>query len=289
MRDSEGSSIAYQSTVINGSRTAFTPEGDLIESGNNKLRLWKRAYRTKGLVNRNVIPQPAIRGVAQRAGTNVLDLDFEIVDPDDSNATIGIIAYAGSDKLVPQTWVDGTANKIGTPITTNQVHRVSWDVKQDWTTNTGTIKFEILCQDGRTNKPVDLHFLTLPFSDGNLTISRSPLKDSDFQSYAKFLLAKGDATFESNSSLAVTYAGNQVLTSAWGVTAAGRSALLNAFGSGYRWATTAEVTKAREAATPGAVNNWPASVQVKPRYLPGNVNEYGFDVQTTSGYWMIKE
>jgi len=289
LRDSEGSSIVYQSTVFNGSRTAFTPEGDLIESGNNKLRLWKRAYRTKGLVNRNVIPQPAIRGVAQRAGTNVLDLDFEIVDPDDSNATIGIIAYAGSDKLVPQTWVDGTANKIGTPITTNQVHRVSWDVKQDWTTNTGTIKFEILCQDGRTNKPVDLHFLTLPFSDGNLTISRSPLKDSDFQSYAKFLLAKGDATFESNSSLAVTYAGNQVLTSAWGVTAAGRSALLNAFGSGYRWATTAEVTKAREAATPGAVNNWPASVQVKPRNLPGNVNEYGFDVQTTSGYWMIKE
>ena len=289
LRDSEGSQIVYQSTVSNGSRTAFTPEGDLIESGNNKLRLWKRAYRTKGLVNRNVIPQPAIRGVTQRAGTNVLDLDFEIVDPDDSNATIGIIAYAGSDKLVPQTWVDGTANKIGTPITTNQVHRVSWDVKQDWTTNTGTIKFEILCQDGRTNKLVDLHFLTLPFSDGNLTISRSPLKDSDFQSYAKFLLAKGDATFESNSSLAVTYAGNQVLTSAWGVTAAGRSALLNAFGSGYRWATTAEVTKAREAATPGAVNNWTASVQVKPRNLPGKVNEYGFDVSTTSGYWVVKE
>ncbi len=270
-------------------RYAFTNNGDLIESGNNKLRLWKRAYRTKGLVNRNVIPQPAIRGVTQRAGTNVLDLDFEIVDPDDSNATIGIIAYAGSDKLVPQTWVDGTANKIGTPITTNQVHRVSWDVKQDWTTNTGTIKFEILCQDGRTNKPVDLHFLTLPFSDGNMTISRSPLKNTDFQSYAKYLLAKGDAQFESNSSLAVSYSGSQILTTSWGVTTAGRTALLNAFGAGYRWATTAEVTKAREAATPGAVNNWTAPVQVKPRNLPGNVNEYGFDVQTTSGYWVIKE
>ena len=289
LRDSEGSQIVYQSTVNQNSRTAFTPEGDLIESGNNKLRLWKRAYRTKGLVNRNVIPQPAIRGVTQRAGSNVLDLDFEIVDPDDSNATIGIIAYAGSDKLVPQTWVDGTANKIGTPITTNQVHRVSWDVKQDWNTSTGEIKFEILCQDGRTNKPVDLHFLTLPFSDGNLTISRSPLKYSDFVSYAKYLLAKGDAQFASTSSTAVTYAGSQILTSAWGVTTAGRSTLLTALGSGYRWATTAEVTKAREAATPGAVNNWPASVQVKPRNLPGKGNEYGFDVSTTSGYWVIKE
>ncbi|MDA7792040.1 hypothetical protein N8988_08285 [Opitutales bacterium] len=270
-------------------RYAFTSSGDLVESGNNLLRLWKRAYRTKGLPQRNVIPQPAIRKVAQRTGTNVLDLDFEIIDSDDNNATVGIIAYCGNDKVVPSTWVDGTGSKINSPIATNQVHRVSWDVKQDWNTSTGEIKFEILCQDGRTNKPVDLHFLTLPFSDGNLTISRSPLKDSDFQNYAKYLLAKGDAQFASTSSTAVTYAGSQIFTSAWGVTAAGRSALLTALGSGYRWATTAEVTKAREAATPGAVNNWTASVQVKPRNLPGKVNEYGFDVSTTSGYWVVKE
>jgi hypothetical protein len=289
LRDAEGSQIVHQSSVSEYSRTAFTPEGDLIESGNNKLRLWKRAYRTKGLVNQNVIPQPAIRKVTQRTGTNVLDLDFEIVDTDDTNATVGIIAYCGNDKVVPSTWVDGTGSKINSPIATNQVHRVSWDVKQDWTTSTGTIKFEILCQDGRTNKPVDLHFLTLPFSDGNLTISRSPLKDSDFQSYAKYLLANGDAQFESESSNAVTYGGNQILTTSWGVTADCRTALLNALGSDYRWATTAEVTKAREAATPGAVNNWAASVQVKPRNLPGSVNEYGFDVQTTSGYWVVKE
>ena len=289
LRDSEGSSIVYQSNVDFYARTAFTPEGDLIESRSSWFRLWKRAYRTKGLADQNVIPQPAIRKVSQRTGTNVLDLDFEIVDRDDNNATVGIIAYCGNDKVVPQTWVDGTGSKINSPIATNQVHRVSWDVKQDWNTSTGEIKFEILCQDGRTNKPVDLHFLTLPFSDGNLTISRSPLKDSDFISYAKYLLAKGDAQFASTSSTAVTYAGSQILTSAWGVTAAGRSALLTALGSGYRWATAAEVTKAREAATPGAVNNWTASVQVKPRNLPGKVNEYGFDVETTSGYWVVKE
>ena len=55
------------------------------------------------------------------------------------------------------------------------------------------------------------------------------------------------------------------------------------------FATSAEVTKAREAATPGGVNNWTATNQVKPRNLPGKVNEYGFDVSTTSGYWVIKE
>ena len=65
--------------------------------------------------------------------------------------------------------------------------------------------------------------------------------------------------------------------------------LLNTLGNQYRFATSAEVTKAREAATPGGVNNWSATNQVKPRNLPGKVNEYGFDVSTTSGFWVIKE
>jgi hypothetical protein len=259
--------------------------GDFI-SGSN---LYRRTFRTKMETNHNSVPQPVIHRIAQRTGTNIMELDFEVIDPDDDNVTVGILAYCGSDKLVPQAWLNGTGSKIGTPIATNIVHTMEWDVKQDWPDSTGAIKFEILCQDGSRDKPVDLHFLTLPFSDGNMTISRSPLKDSDFLNHVKFLLAKGDATFESNSSLAVTYSGNQVLTSAWGVTVACRDSLLSTFGSGYRWATPEEVTKAREAATPGAVNNWTASNQVKPRNLPGKVNEYGFDVSTTSGFWVIKE
>jgi len=219
----------------------------------------------------------------------VMELDFEVIDTDDDNVTVGILAYCGSDKLVPQAWLNGSGSKIGAPIATNTVHSMAWDVKQDWPDSTGSIKFEILCQDGSRDKPVDIHFLNLPFADGNMTISRSPLKDSDFQNYAKYLLAKGDAQFENNSSLAVSYSGSQILNTSWAVTTAGRTALLNSLGSGYRWATSAEVTKAREAATPGGVNNWTATNQVKPRNLPGKVNEYGFDVSTTSGYWVIKE
>jgi hypothetical protein len=147
---------------------------------------------------RNVIPQPAIRGIGQRAGTNIIDLDFEIIDPDDVNATVGILAaedgsFTDTSKwIVPQTWVDGTESKIGVPIATNQVHRVSWNVKGDWNSNTGTLKFEVLCRDARrVDSPVDLHFLELPLADGNLTISRSPLTDSDFETHFKYLLATG--------------------------------------------------------------------------------------------------
>ncbi len=204
LRDEEGNSITSTPFTNNSNYNyTFTPQGDVIESTTSAVRIWKRAFRTKGELVRNVIPQPAIRSISQRAGTNVMDFDFEIVDPDDINVTVGIIAHCGSDLVVPQAWIEGTGSKIGTPIATNQIHRMSWDVKQDWVTNTGTIKFEILCQDANRSKPVDLHFLTLPFSDGNMTISRSPLNDNAFKNYAKFLLATGVARFESNVSNAV--------------------------------------------------------------------------------------
>ena len=58
-------------------------------------------------------------------------------------------------------------------------------------TSTGTIKFEILCQDGRTNKPVDLHFLTLPFSDGNMTIPAPPLKGLGLSKLCKVSAGQG--------------------------------------------------------------------------------------------------
>ena len=56
----------------------------------------------------NVIPQPAIRGISQRTGTNIVDLDFEILDSDDTTATVGILAYADGTRIVPQAWTDGT-------------------------------------------------------------------------------------------------------------------------------------------------------------------------------------
>lgn len=288
--------------VHNRARSCFTPVGDIITSIGGKLSLWKRAYRTKGLPQRNVIPQPAIRKISQRNGTNVLDLDFEIIDSDDTNATVGIFAYCDNQMILPKTWVDGTGNKIGTSIATNQTHRVSWDVKQDWNASTGNIKFEILCQDGRTNKPVDLHFLTLPFPDGNMTISRSPLVWADFVNYALFLLSKGEAQYDGNSTSEITYNGTQILhqssNGGWVNGTNTRNTLLAALGSNYRFATTAEVTKAREAATPGTENAWDPTNQVVPRNLPYKVNEYGFDVvnkgsNTSNPYpgywWVIKE
>lgn len=297
LRDADGNSLQYCSFIHSEwSRTCFTPEGDLIESSEslNKVRIWKRAYRSKGLATRNVIPQPAIRGISQRSGTNVIDLDFEIVDPDDANATVGILAavdgaFDNPAKWIrPSAWVDGTGSKIGSPIATNQVHRVSWNVKGDWAAQTGTLKFEVFCQDARRNAPVDLHFLDLPLPDGNLTISRSPIKDSDFTNHYKYLLATGSSQVSLQNGAVTDANGTTLLTSNLQVTAAGKDAFMNALG--HRWAKTAELSLARDASTPGGINAWTASRQVKPRNLPGKVNEYGFDTGAHGhrAWWVVK-
>mgnify|MGYP007000222379 len=89
-----------------------------------------------------------------------------------------------------------------------------------------------LCQDANRTMPIDLHFLTLPLPDGNLTISRSPLKDSDFLNFFKYQVGTrsnevawdastnswtdGNATTYFNSSNQVTADGRNYLMSKLG-------------------------------------------------------------------------
>ena len=283
-----------------------------------RIQILERAYRTKGLPTPNVIPQPVVRSVAQRPGTNILDIDFEIIDPDDDTATAGILATVAQESqqnqywdewstfenpefndlnklIIPTALDEGTENKIGQPIATNQVHRVSWYVKGDWNELSGNLKVGVICRDARRTKPVDLHFLELPLEEGTLTISRSPIKDNDMINYFQFLLATQSEGIilelgkikKADGTTLVDYDVNQ--TPNQRVTQSGRNFFMDALG--YRWASIAELSAAREAATPGTVNQWTATNQIIPRGLPGEVNEYGFDVGNhgTRAWWVVKE
>ena len=295
--DSEGNHIMALNDFDDNTNTCFTPEGDLVESYHGKLRLWKRAFRTKGLPERNIIAQPAIREVSQRAGTNIIDIKVEIIDSDDDNVTIGVLAaidgeFNNPNKwIIPQAWVEYSEEKIGTPISTNVVHTFSWDVKQDWAEPTGSLEFEVFSQTGSRTKPIDVHYLTLPLGDGNLTISRSPIKDAEMVNYLKYLLVSGQGGLslsagkivDGNGVALVEVSGNTLQA-----TAEGRALFMDALG--HRWAKLLEVTMAREAATPGTINQWSANRQVEPRNLPNQVNEYGFDVGShgSRAWWVVK-
>jgi hypothetical protein len=258
--------------------------------------VFNAAYRTKGLPAPNKIPEPSIRSITQRPGTNIIDIVFEILDSDDENATVGILAAVDGHFENPQSWiapttlVDGSDARIGVPIATNMEHNVSWDIGQDWAEPTGNLKFKILCQDARRSSPVDLHFLQLPLPDGNLTISRSPVLDGDIRSYYRYLLG----TKGSNISLdaygnVVDNDGSVLLTPSGASTDRGRDMFIDS--TGHRWASFIEVGSAREGSTAGTVESREAVNQIFPRNLPRQVNEYGFDVGSygSNAWWVVSE
>lgn len=55
---------------------------------------------------------------------------------------------------------------------------------------------------------------------------------------------------------------------------------------GLREATAAEITRAKEAGTPGVINQWDPKLRVGPDERPAKINAYGFDTGA-DGYWVV--
>jgi len=55
---------------------------------------------------------------------------------------------------------------------------------------------------------------------------------------------------------------------------------------GLREAFAAEVTRAKEAGTPGVINQWDPKLRVGPDERPAKINAYGFDTGA-DGYWVV--
>jgi hypothetical protein len=55
--------------------------------------------------------------------------------------------------IIPKTFVGGTGASPGAGIAPNRTNRVTWDMGKDWSTNVGTVKIEILANDGRPLQP----------------------------------------------------------------------------------------------------------------------------------------
>jgi hypothetical protein len=72
-------------------------------------------------------------------------------------------------------------------------------------------------------------------------------------------------------------------------TKAGRDHFVQA--TGYRWASYLETLSAREASTPGTINQWDATRPIVPRDLPNKVNEYGFDTGShgSRAWWVVDQ
>ena len=268
--------------------------GDLVivDRKTKTLIKYKPTYRALRPNPSKDLPLPEVISVTQPVGTNHLEIKYRITDADSVKVKAGLLAFkdGGNDLtkvIVPKTFVGSIAGKLDENTTTGTIHTVTWDAKADWNVTYGDIEVAVVAQDDRDL--MNFHFLTLPANDNNSTelkISRSPVDNPDFLNAWYTLLALGDPgiTLENGR---VRIVGSEIATSVAGTGTnwAGRAYLLDKMI--LREATTAELTRAKEAATPGVTNKFDPAFKVGPGERPVNVNEYGFDTGATSGYWVV--
>ena len=289
---------------------SYSPDGQLLYVlTDTEIRVYHRAYRTFGTTPPNAIPLPTIYSVAQRSSNTWVDIDFAVVDPDNTNLTAAAIGFVDGRQdlraaILMTNYVEGTGAILLSNIVAGQTYRLTWNAGTDWQTNFGNLKINILAKDNRNL--IDFHFLTLPSNStygvtytNTLTISRSPLQDPDFLGVWTWLLARGDTNVVlqpggdvrgnqgsySNVLLAYTPVTNTLTT------VAGRSLIFSLLN--VREATTDEVYRAKIGTT-GRVTQWTPRNQVGN--LPLKINEFGFDTglfttnlsqQVTNAWWVV--
>lgn len=255
---------------------------------------FKRGYRSAlgTLLGTTYLPVPVITGTARRAGTSVLDIDYEVRDRDSPSVAAWPLAFRQnarsiSNLVVPAAFVDGTAANRGATVPTGVSRRLSWDVAAD-VTIAGTFerfRIEILANDGRALQ--EIHWVTIPAgvpsgSDPPLKVSAQPLKPDEMLNLWLWLVATGDPSVQLVSGevrgTSGAYAG-QALASGTTTSALGKQFLFELLG--VRAATTAERDRALAASSPGIQQLIPRN---RTTIGPEVVNELGIEVNVSGDY-----
>jgi hypothetical protein len=131
----------------------------------------------------NVAPTATIISAAMRPGTTLMDVTYQITDPDDATVKVRALAFQDGTRsfanvIRPVTWAEGTQTNLGDAITTGVNHTLTWDVRADWNIDLANVKFEVLCRDNRGLLPFD--WITIPAAGGQpaLTISKNAPTDA---------------------------------------------------------------------------------------------------------------
>ena len=251
-------------------------------------------------VTRNAVPNPWVLGVSQRPGGGIVDIDYQVDDANDSAVTTALVAFAGgvaslSNVLPMNTIIEGTGTRVGANQPTGAVQRLTWNAGSDWNVDFGTLRVMALARDSRSHW-FDVHLVEIP-ADGDrpaVTISRNPLLESDFLTQFLWLVAKKDPSVKLIDGVLFGTTGADdgvILANGTSSTPAGREFLLKR--DGLRLATSAEVVRAREGATPGfEVKLAPPLQMARPTgTFPKNINEFGVesgDVTNPVSWYVVR-
>jgi hypothetical protein len=280
-------------------------KGDIVCTDHYTVWLFRRCEgNSMGPENRNAVPMPEVTKVQQRPNTTILEVEYKVSDLDDATVHTAVAAFSNNtndlDHFIPMnTFVEGTEANVGPGKATGTTHAVNWDAGADWGVDFGDVSIHVFARDARPHL-MGLHFLDLP-ADGPvpaMTITRSPVQSGWFMEPLMWLVASKNPTvaFSKNGATGeIKGVGGafdgELLASGTSVTQKGREFVEVLLG--VREATAQELQWAREAATPGIVNQWDladSGTQRIDRDRPRKVNEYGFDTgdYDATWFWLIK-
>lgn len=270
--------------------------GRLVTAYSSRISVFEQpVFRTFDPGADNAIPNPFVTRIVQRPGTTIMDMEFRVEDADDATVEVAALAFPDGDQNIVNalplaTLVDGTASSLGASIATNTTHPLAWDAGADWNLDFGDLAVMILARDSRTHW-FDVHLVEIP-ADGErpaVTISRNMMDEYDFTMQWLWLMATGDASISNVDGILFGVGGSYdsvQLTDAQGKsTEQGRAFLLER--DGLRIATPAEITRAREGATPGfrvTLNPPQRITNSQNRGMPNQINEYGIESQNSSAW-----
>ena len=152
---------------------------------------------TGNAVFANTEPTVQVKSSAMRPGTTLMDVVYQITDPDDATVKVRALAFIDgvrsfANVIKPVTWADGTEVNVGDAVTTGVDHTLTWNVGEDWDIDLGQVKFEVLCRDSRGLLAFD--WVTIPAAGGHneTTISKNSPTDAEVLNALFWQYAAGD-------------------------------------------------------------------------------------------------
>ena len=178
---------------------AFSKRGDFYSVTGNRVSIAMREYsNASNFPAPPAIPQPMILSASQRAGTNLVDIDYQVKDADSATVTTALLAVRDGDTKnrtgysVPAcTFVENTAANIGADQPTGVTRHVVWNMPADWAIDYATFEFEILAKDSCSL--LGTHWITVPASGDQpaIQVSSAPITNPQLRDLWLWYLANG--------------------------------------------------------------------------------------------------
>ena len=178
---------------------AFSKRGDFYSVFGNRVAIAIREYsNASNFPAAPGIPQPMILSARQRAGANLVEVDYQVKDADSATVTTALLAVRDGDtknrtgySVPARTFVENSAANIGNDQPTGVTRHLVWNMPADWAIDYATFEFEVLAKDSRNL--LGIHWITVPAAGGDpaIQVSAAPITNPQLRDLWLWYLGTG--------------------------------------------------------------------------------------------------